>query len=197
MVALVLLDPGPASAQSGQVQVSYDVVFSTTGAHLSGPAGVCTSSAGKDQLSGTIVGEEPAPAHEDIIYKGRLIRDTDVTFCYVGTNPSKPDEHFTCSVNVKGRAEVPVEFKLYADNRGGYLQAQDTAVRVLSSSVTGNCDPPEMAEWQRDYGLGSTAGSPDGQPVEVPVMPRALFPKTFPPDPPKSIWTLTVLSRQP
>jgi hypothetical protein len=198
VVALLLLHlPGATSAQPGQVQVSYDVEFSTTGADLGG-SGSCGAAVGYDKLSGTLMGWEPAPAHEDNTYYGDLIRDTNVTFCYVATHPNKPDEAYNCLVKITGRARVPVEFDMYADGRGGYLRAQDTGVTVMSSSVTGTCDPSEMAQWQRDYGTMSTAGSPDGQPVEVSALPRiGPFPRTFPPRPPRSIWTLKVLGRRP
>jgi hypothetical protein len=101
-------------------------------------------------------------------------------------------------MRIVGKARVPVEFKLYEGKRGGYLMAQDTSVTVQSSSVTGSCERSEMAKLQADYGTMSTAGSPDGQPLEVPDMPQAgSIPRTFPADPPRSLWTLTVTGRRP
>jgi hypothetical protein len=200
-VVLFSLAAGAAEGQQ-QVQVSYDVEFTTTGALLSGP-GVCGSAAGIDKLSGTITGPEPDPG-DDNTYRGTLLRDTDVTFCYVARRPNT-DEDYHCSVNIKGQARVPVEFKLYADNRGGYLQALGRGATVTLSSVTGNCNNAEMAEWQRDYGKMETAGSPGGQPIDVPGLPRTgPFPKTYAPGVARAvsegdigIWTLKVLGRRP
>lgn len=184
-------------AQGGQVHVSYDVEFSTIGSLQSGAA-PCPNAAGFDKLTGTLTGREPAPAHEDNTYSGVLVRDTDLTVCDVAPRPGRPDEHMRCWMNIQGKASVPVEFELYADQRGGYLMAQDTAVTVFSSRVTGTCEPADMAQLQRDYGTMSTAGSPDGQPLEVPDLPRVVSaPMVFPADPPRSLWTLTVTGRRP
>ena len=67
----------------------------------------------------------------------------------------------------------------------------------VSSSVTGTCDPVELAQLQTEYDLGQTAGSPSGQPIEVPGLPPSTYPATFPADHPRSIWTLKVLARRP
>jgi hypothetical protein len=182
------------SAQRGQVQVGYEVEFSTTNA----PAGSepCNNAGGTDKLSGILTGWEPAPAHEDNTYHGNLIRVTDYTFCDIAPRPGRPDEHINCWIRIQGRARVPVEFKVYADRRGGYLMAQDTAVTVLSSAVSGTCDPAAMDQLQRDYGTMATAGSPDGQPIEDADMPRVVSrTTTFPARPPHSSWTLKVTRR--
>lgn len=199
-VAVLFLVGGTASAQqSGQVQVSYDVEFYTTGALMSAP-GTCGSASGTDKLTGTITGWEPAQNDDDITYKGRLTRVTDVTSCSVARRPNT-DQDYHCSVSIKGKASVPVEFDLYYDKRGGYLRAQDTAVTVIQSSVTGNCDQAEMAQWQSEYFRMNTAGSPDGQPINVPALPRGGFPVTFAPSPAqggdRGIWTLIVRARRP
>jgi len=81
---------------------------------------------------------------------------------------------------------------------------------VLDSSVSGSCDPADMAGLQKTYGSMSTAGSPDSQPINVLAMPRiGPFPISFaPPAQPKNggdglsagdkpIWTLTVTGRHP
>lgn len=196
-LGVLALGAWTTSTQGGQVQVSYDVEFSTIGSLQSGAA-PCPNAAGFDKLTGTLTGREPAPAHEDNTYSGVLVRDTDLTVCDVAPHPGRPGEHMRCWMNIQGKARVPVEFELYADQRGGYLMAQNTAVTVLSSRVIGTCEPAEMALLQRDYGTMSTAGSPDGQPVEVPGLPGVVTtPKTFPANPPRSLWTLTVTGRRP
>ena len=197
VLGVLALGAWTTSTQGGQVQVSYDVEFSTVGSLQTGAA-PCPNAAGHDKLTGTLTGREPPPAHEDNTYSGVLVRDTDLTVCDVAPNPGRPGEHMHCWMNIKGKARVPVEFQLYTDQRGGYLKAQDTSVTVLSSIVTGTCEPAEMAQLQRDYGTMSTAGSPDGQPLEVPDMPRVVSsPRIFPANPPLSLWTLTVTGRRP
>lgn len=195
-VALVGVPISSAVAQGGQTRVEYDVEFSTLGTLLvSGP---CASAGGTDKLTGTLVGFEPAPPDEDNTYYGILLRETDVNVCDVRTLPPG-DRHVPCSVNIRGSASrVPVELTVYEGGRGAYLQAADTSVLVLVSSVTGTCDPGEMAQWQNDYGTMSTAGSPDGQPIELPGLPPiGPYPHSFGANPPESIWTLKVLSRRP
>jgi len=199
-VVLLALVAGAGQAQQ-QRQVSYDVVFFVVS--KPGPNS-CPGATGTDSLFGTITGMEPARDDDDITYKGRLTRATNFTTCSLVSPPGKPDQSRECTVVIKGRASVPVEFKVHFDDRGGYLQAQDTSVTVTQNSVNGDCDPAEMSEWQRDYSKGSTAGSPDGQQINFTVWPRTrtdTLPKTFPPDPrfggDEAAWTLIVKARRP
>ncbi|MEZ4588902.1 MAG: hypothetical protein R2909_21225, partial [Gemmatimonadales bacterium] len=122
---------------------------------------------------------------------------TDVNVCEVRTLP--PGDRFVpCNINIQGRALVDVVLELEAFGRGAYLQAQDTGVAVTHSSVQGSCDPAEMAQWENDYFTMSTAGSPDGQPIELFGLPSAApYPQTFAAKPPESIWTLKILARRP
>jgi len=193
---LLALAAAPAAGQGAPTRVEYDVEFSVPGTLLA--SGPCSSAGGTDKLTGTLWGYEPAPPDEDNTYYGILVRDTDVNVCDVRTLPPG-DRHVPCSANIKGFAsKVPVELTVYEGGRGAYLQAADTAVLVVGSSVTGTCDPAEMALWQSDYGTMSTAGSPDGQPIELPGLPpTGPYPFTFGANPPVSIWTLRVLARRP
>lgn len=200
-LGMVLLCPfvRVASAQQ-QTRVSYDVVFVVVS--KPGPNGECRAATGADSLFGTITGMEPARDDDDITYTGRLTRATSFTTCSTGHRPNAPDQAYECTATIKGRASVPVEFKANFDNRGGYLQAQDTSVTVTLSSVTGNCDQDEMSEWQRDYAKGETAGSPAGQPINFDAPLRTgPFPKTWPPDRKfggdEAAWTLIVKARRP
>jgi hypothetical protein len=182
------------------VQVSYDVVFVVVSKPGPGPA--CPGAAGTDSLFGTITGMEPARDDDDIMYTGRLTRATNFTTCSIVSPPNAPDQARECTVTIKGRASVPVEFKAHYDNRGGYLQAQDTSVTVTQNSVNGDCDPAEMAEWKRDYEKGSTAGSPDGQQINFTAPLRTgPYPKVWPPDRSfggdEAAWTLIVKARRP
>lgn len=197
-----------APAQRGPERVSYDVEFSTTG-NMMARDGQCTNGAGYDILTGTISGFEPPPPNEDYVYEGKLTRKTKISFCYTATDNDGNSR--ACTANVSGTAEAWFELKLGVGGRGGYLKLiDDKPVKVIASSVTGTCDPAEMAEWQSDYGSMVTAGSPNGQPINVVAMPRiGPFPKIFEPLPRRKqagpqnrspgpsdgedgIWTLTV-----
>ena len=205
-VAAASCTPGTAAAQGTRTKVTYTVEFRTTGALLDAN---CTAT-GTDVLTGTLVGFEPAPENDDNDYVGTLTRTTRITTCGTRRNAAGEDE--VCSITYVGDGFADVIFTLSEGQRGGYLQyITDRAAwaRLLpprpsgpvNSVVTGTCDPAELAQLQNEYDEGETAGSPNGQPLEVPgfppLSPRPSFPFAFPPTPPTSIWTLTVLDRQP
>lgn len=199
------LSPGIA-AQANRTKVTYTVEFSLNGALLDPN---CTAT-GTDVLAGTIVGFEPPLAGEDNTYVGTLTRTTRITTC--GTRTTAAGTDVVCSINYVGNGFADVAFTIYEGQRGGWLQyitnrgawsalLPPPPAGPTNSVVTGTCDPAELAQLQAEYDQGSTAGSPSGQPLEVPgfppLTPRPSFPFTFPPAPPESIWTLTVLDRRP
>lgn len=205
-VATALFTPGTAASQGNRTKVTYTVEFRTAGALLDPN---CTAT-GTDVLAGTIVGFEPPLPDEDNEYVGTLTRTTRITTCGTRRNAAGIDS--VCSISYVGNGFADVIFTLYEGQRGGYLQyiSNRAAWAALlpprpagpvNSVVTGTCDPAELAFLQREYDKGQTAGSPNGQPLEVsgfpPLNPRPSFPFAFPPTPPESIWTLTVLDRRP
>lgn len=193
--------PLPGGAQGGRTRVEYDVEFSTLGSLLDNtcPAG------GTDILVGTLVGHEPALRDQPNEYVGTLTRFTDITTC--GTRRGTNGEDAVCSINIKGQGLADVELRIEAGQREGYLQYVDRAdwgaawpsrpSATARSTATGTCEPAELATLQTEYPLGSTAGSPNGQPVEVPSLPPATYPFTFAHNHPRSIWTLKVSRRRP
>ena len=205
-VATASFTPRTAAAQGNRTTVTYTVEFRTTGALLDR---TCTA-AGTDILAGTMVGFEPPLPGEDNEYVGTLTRTTRITTC--GTRRNAAGSDVICSINYVGNGFADVMFTLSEGQRGGYLEyipnraawaallPPRPAGRV-NSVVSGTCDPAELAQLQSDYDKGQTAGSPNGQPLEVsgfpPLSPRPSFPFAFPPTPPRSIWTLTVLDRRP
>lgn len=206
VVAASVVTPGTAEGQGNRTKVTYIVEFRTTGALLDAN---CTAT-GTDVLAGTIVGFEPPLPDEDNEYVGTLARTTRITTC--GTRRNAAGVDVVCRINYVGNGFADVIFTLYEGQRGGYLQyiPNRAAWSALlpprpagptNSVVTGNCDPAELAQLQSDYDAGQTAGSPNGQPLEVtgfpPLRPRPSFPFAFPPTPPQSIWTLTVTDRRP
>ena len=205
-VASASLTAGTAAAQGNRTKVTYTVEFRTTGALLD-PNCAAT---GTDVLTGTLVGFEPALQDEDNDYVGTLTRTTRITTC--GTRRNAAGVDAVCSITYVGNGFADVIFTLYEGQRGGYLEylSDRSAWAALlpprpagpsNSVVTGTCDPAELAQLQSEYDQGQTAGSPSGQPLEVPgfppLSPRPSFPFAFPPTPPLSIWTLTVLDRRP
>lgn len=205
-VATVSLPPRTAAAQQNRTKVTYTVEFRTTGALLDRNC----AAAGTDVLAGTIVGLEPPIPNEDNEYVGTLTRTTQITTC--GTRRNAAGDDVVCSITYAGKGYPDVKFTLYEGQRGGHLEYISNRVAwaallpprptgPVNSAVTGTCDPAELAQLQSDYDKGETAGSPNGQPLEVPRFPplgaRPSFPFVFAPTPPQSIWTLTVLNRQP
>ena len=204
--AAATFTPRTAAAQGNRTKVTYTVEFRTTGALLDAN---CTAT-GTDVLTGTLVGFEPPLPGEDNEYVGTLTRTTRITTCGTRRNAAGIDAN--CSINYVGNGFADVMFTLQEGKRGGYLEyipSRETWAALLpprpvgpvNSAVTGTCDPAELAQLQADYDKGQTAGSPNGQPLEVsgfpPLSPRPSFPIAFPPTPPRSIWTLTVLDRRP
>jgi hypothetical protein len=191
----------PLGAQGGRTRVEYDVEFATLGTLLDRN---CTA-AGDDVLVGTLVGYEPAVPDEPNEYVGTLTRFTSITICGTRRTPSGTD--VVCSINIRGQGLADVELRIEAGQREGYLQYVDRAdwsgtwpsrpSATHSSTVTGTCDPAELAQLQSDYDEGQTAGSPNGQPIEVPSLPPPSYPFTFAHNNPRSIWTLKVLRRRP
>jgi hypothetical protein len=191
----------PLAAQGGRTRVEYDVEFSTLGTLLDRN---CTA-AGDDVLVGTLVGYEPALPDDPNEYVGTLTRFTNITIC--GTRRSTSGTDVVCSINIKGKGLADVELRIEAGQREGYLQYVDRSdwrgtwpprpSATHSSTVTGTCDPAELAQLQSDYDEGQTAGSPNGQPIEVPSLPPPRYPFTFAHNHPRSIWTLKVLRRRP
>ena len=206
LAAVAMFTARTAAAQGNRTKVTYTVEFRTTGALLDQN---CTAT-GTDVLTGTMVGFEPPLADEDNEYVGTLTRATRVTTC--GSRRDAAGIDHVCSINYVGDGFADVVFTLYEGQRGGYLQYIENRAAYaallpprpagpVNSVVTGTCDPAELAQLQSEYAEGQTAGSPSGQPLEVPefppLSPRPSFPIAFPPSPPQSIWTLTVLDRQP
>lgn len=200
-VALWLVAAPSHSAQAGRTRVEYDVEFSTLGSLLDPTC----SGAGTDVLTGTLVGFEPAARNDSNEYVGTLTRFTDITTC--GTRRTPAGEDVVCSINIKGQGLADVELKIEAGQRDGYVKYVDRAdwrgswpprpSATPRSTVTGTCDPAELAQLQTEYAEGSTAGSPSGQQIEVPSLPPRSYPFTFAHNYPRSIWTLKVMRRRP
>lgn len=201
-VATASFTPRTAAAQGNRTKVTYTVEFRTTGALLDRN---CTAT-GTDVLTGTMVGFEPPLPGEDNEYVGTLTRTTRITTC--GTRRNAAGIDAVCSINYIGNGWADVKFTVYEGKRGGYLEYIDNRAdyRALlppqqtgpvNNVVDGTCDPAELAQLQNDYGGGQTAGSPNGQPLEVPGLPPSGFPFEFRPKPPQSIWTLKVTGRRP
>ena len=199
--ALVCLVPATAAGQ-GRTRVSYDVEFSTLGSLLDP---TCTAT-GTDVLTGTLVGEEPPLPDHPSVYVGTLTRSTRISIC--GVRRTTSGEDVVCSIDIAGNGFADVMLTIETGSVGGWLQYLDdrTAWAALlppppsgpvNSRVTGTCDPAEMAQLQSDYDAGQTAGSPSGQPIEVPALPPPGYPHTFQANPPISIWNLKVLRRRP
>lgn len=201
---LAVLLPLTAVAQGNPGRVEYDVEFSVGGSLLDAN---CASS-GTDVLVGTLTGYETAERDEPKVYVGMLRRTTRINICGTRRNATTGTD-VVCSMNITGDGSPEVMLTIEPGEREGYLQYISerapyasllaTLPRQLGqhiTQVTGSCDPTEMAHIQNEYDNGQTAGSPSGQPIEVPSLPPSAYPFTFSANPPVSIWTLKVLRRR-
>ncbi len=194
-----------AGAQGQPTRVEYDVEFSVQGSLLDAN---CAAS-GTDVLAGTLTGYEPASGAQPNVYVGKLVRTTRINICGVRRNPTTGTD-VVCSMNITGDDTPEVMLTIEPGQRDGYLQYISNRAHyaallatlprqlgVYLTAVTGTCEPAEMAQLQAEFDKGQTAGSPRGQPIEVPSLPPLRYPHTFAPNPPVSIWTLKVLRRRP
>lgn len=199
-----------AQTMAGLTRVEYDVEFRVQGSLLDAN---CAAS-GTDVLTGTLIGFEPArPNRSDAIsYVGTMVRKTSIGTC--GERMDAAGVGHACTMTITGSGLVEVMLTIEAGQRDAYLEYIDNRamfVTILSSirqpivpvtsTVTGTCDPAETGPMQADYHKGQTGGSPNGQPIELPGFPPLSRPFTgplvYPPNPPQSIWTLTVNARRP
>ena len=205
------LMPSMVTAQIRR-KVSYEVEFSTTGGRLDNN---CQAS-GTDVLRGTMTGmelaaaprtpAELAEAEEPTEYVGMLVRNTQISIC--GSRRDAQGIDHVCGINIMGADVVDVKLTIEPGQRGGYLEYLDDRAAYAqwlpplpgrgASTVTGTCEAAEMAHMRNVWTDGQTAGSPNGQPIEVRSLPPAgAYPVTFQANPPISIWTLKVVRRVP
>jgi hypothetical protein len=195
------------AAQGRPTVVEYDVEFSVQASPLDNQCPLT----GSDVLKGTLVGYEPAPRNATRAYVGTLLRSTGIGTCSSRRNPGT-DVDVVCSMSITGDGAVEVILEIQAGQAEGYLQyienralwAPLLALRprppgpLRSPSVTGTCDPQEMADIQNAYAEGSTGGSPSGQPIDIAVFPPPSYPHTYAPlDTRRTVWTMKVLARRP
>ena len=204
-IAAVLSGLWPLTADGqGRTRVTYDVEFSTTGGRLDANC----SASGTDVLVGTLTGFEPAEANEPNVYAGVLQRTTQISIC--GSRRGPDGTEVVCGINIAGGGYYAVKLTIEEGARDGWLQYLSANEQAQwapllgrqrtgrsQSSVTGTCDPAEMAQLQAEYDEGETAGSPNGQPIEIKGLPPAVYPATFAANPPVSIWTLKVIRKRP
>jgi hypothetical protein len=199
-----------AQTMAGLTRVEYDVEFRVVGSLLDAN---CAAS-GTDVLTGTLIGFEPArPSRNDAIsYVGTMVRQTSIGTC--GERMDAAGVGHACNMTITGSGLAEVMLTIDAGRRDAYLEYLDNRamyVTILSSirqpivpvtsTVTGTCDPAETGPMQATYHKGQTGGSPNGQPIELPGFPPLSQPITsplvYPPNPPQSIWSLTVNARRP
>lgn len=164
--------PAPALA-------SYDIELKVTGLGESvvgnpATAAQCTAPVnpnGYDLMVGTVTGNETSGIEEDIEYTGTLSRTTLIDFCELRSTGPREDQKTDCKATLKGSATMDVSLLVYGTrDRGAWLKARTKVGTLSGTTVNGDCDPPEMAQIQKDYpgpgpGMGG-GGSPDGSPIE-------------------------------
>jgi len=178
---------------------TYDVEIFTTGSFSQFSRPGCST--GSDRLTGQLTGDEPTTTVDEVAATGILQRTTGISFCHYKRLANGED--VLCNIDLTGSGSFRIELTIYPeDRRGGYMHS--TVVLPQTSTVIGSCDSAEMADLERDYPTGSTAGSPDGQPIEdefsrdPPFYANGVIRLpvgTYPPMPNSMGWTLRVLRR--
>lgn len=162
---------------------------------------------GTDRMFGIVVGLENLPPDEDIVYRGTLIRLTQIDFC----ETKAADPNVWCAATLTGTAAMKVDIEVYSDQgRGAYVKARHDG-GPFTRSVRGTCDPSDQVIWEKEYprddalkpgdpGDEGGGASPNGQPIDDEKSRlfaggrTRLVVGTFPPSQPDG-WTLTVLRK--
>lgn len=201
--------PSPAAGQMAEYQV--ELRFTGYSGLAAGPdCDSLANLAGYDVLTGTVTGMETSGPDDDITYTGSLKRTTAMDFCQTrGKNSPNDDEVVWCIATLTGTAVMDVEIEVYGEaDRGAWVKAEP-GTGTAQGAVTGNCNPADMREIQRDYPSGESGGSPSGQPIEdvraTDSQGRSitffaggharLRVGTYPPDPAEGGWTLKVIRK--
>lgn len=148
---------------------SYEVKFAYVG-FLSEYGDACDlhlDPRGYDSLIGTLSRiENPAGSDEDVGYRGRVKRKTSIDYCL--TKPkiaSKPDELVYCAAHLAGAATMGLELTVYSDSgKGAWLKATPVG-NADSIKVQGDCTTEDLTRLRSEYPGGTSAASPDGQPI--------------------------------
>ena len=113
-------------------------------------AGMCGDSlGGTDSLTGKLGrdGDCPVAPDEDVMYRGRLARKTNVSAC--GTTPAPTEDQVAmCTATLVGSARMDVELEVYEGDRGAYVKMTADTTHPVTKSISG-C--PEPRDWLREY----------------------------------------------
>lgn len=155
----------------------YDVRLGWTGYTGTANSADCDRLAnprGYDSLTGILTGiEDTSRPGDGTLYHGTLRRHSKLDYCLSqGRRDDNDDEQMWCIVSLVGAAKMQVELEVYGESgRGAWLRAEPDSVPVDSVRVGGTCRQTLLAEVRDDYPGGTSAGSPDGQPIAEPRPP--------------------------
>jgi hypothetical protein len=165
---------------------------------------------GYDSLIGIVQGVEGLKDDDgeplDVVYRGRLQRTTKMSYCL-----PLPNDRGWCVDTLTGSAQMNVELTVYGETgRGAWLKADSVPGGPVTELVRGDCGASDKDQIRAEYPGGSTAGSPDGQPIQEDESehpdPAKLFalagvrrlrPGFFPANEPETAWGLRVLRALP
>lgn len=188
----------------------YEVELLFTGytGQVDGYPNCAVNTNGTDRLTGRLAGYETSTPDRDVEYEGTLTRVTTLDICETkGRNRPDDidDEQVWCAATLTGSANMRLNLTVYGElDRGAWLKAKPDTGR-MTSSVTGSCAGPTMAEYRKAYpgGSGGGGGSPDGQPIEDAFSATKFFINgvgrlrvgDYPPDPQQGGWSLRVIRK--
>lgn len=203
-VACLLL---AAAAMRPQTQRKYDLQLAFTGytgLAESQDCRVTVNAQGYDSLTGTVTGIETNEPDEDVVYTGTLRRKTKIDYCQ--TIPVRgSDQLGWCVATLTATARMDLELTVYGEQgRGAWIKAEPSQPPGVTSRVAGSCLQSDMDSIRVDFPSGTSAGSPDGQPIDESTPARFFVngvPKLrtgyFPPDSVQGGWGLRVVRASP
>ena len=120
-------------------------------------------------MTGQVAGLEDLPSDEDIVYTGTLQLKVDIDLCEA-TRDAGSSEDRLCFLTVVGGGPVDVELSVYADDRGGYVQAVQ-AKGPFGATVTGNCGQEAIDGERQAFPDNSMANPFNGTELPLPSGP--------------------------
>jgi hypothetical protein len=163
---------GLIPTRPGVTPAVYEVEFTMTGyaGEFAGAPECKVRLNGFDRMTGLVIGLETGEQDDDMVYYGRLQRETNIDYCLTkGRRNPSDDEKVWCELTLKGWSEENVELTIHSDpGRGGFLKST-TEPGYSSAGISKNsCRQQETWDAANAYANSDDGGggSPSGQQID-------------------------------